>query len=71
MCKPIWFFKINFIFSTEKKNSLLQNITQNKYLMNDKDLNALNSLYISNNLNKYNNFLRYGKWILNSVLELL
>ena len=37
--------------------------------MNDRDLNAMKSQNISSNLNKYYNFLRYGKWILKSVLN--
>ena len=47
-----FFFKLLSFSLLKNKSSLVQNIVQSKYLMNDKDLNAMNSLNISDNLNK-------------------
>ena len=47
-----FFFKLLSFSLLKNKSSLVQNIVQSKYLMNDKDLNSMNSLNISDNLNK-------------------
>ena len=41
-----------FYFLYWETRIVLYNIVQSKYLMNDKDLNAMKSLNISDNLNK-------------------
>ena len=50
ICASQFFFQITYIFTSEKR-VVIKNIVQSKYLMNDKDLNAMNSINISNNLN--------------------
>ena len=48
MCaSPFVFFKLLSFSLLKNKSSLIQNIVQSRYLMNDKDLNAMNSLNIS------------------------
>ena len=53
MCaSPFVLFELLLFSLLKNKSSLVQNIVESKYLMNDKDLNSMNSLNISDNLNK-------------------
>ena len=52
ICASQFVFSNNFYFLKWKTRVVIKNIVQSKYLMNDNDLNAMNRVNISNNLDK-------------------